>query len=494
MNVNKLPGSDPIYAIVATVRALLLVELKSKQITPLEWDRPEYYGISWRPEGPELLLSHSMLDNNALKDISSYAMSEVGVLSEGAFTTEPFLSQPHQITFASDGRVICTNTGRNSISIFDPDKPSVVHEARISSARWDRLSPDDVLGDHLNSVFEKNGMLYAIAHRHGKGSALATFSFPDLEWLKLEPVRNRTGLHNIWITDDRQRISCHSEAGSLIELTSGEILWESGSPIYTRGLAASADFVLVGESERTQRASRRHSMSGLWLIDRSTWRALDYFCLGAYGAVHEVRLLNVADEAHHGHLFAGVETLLTRDRRNDIATERLAASTRAYRSRSIWKSFDLIFGSPVSSENGGQMANAEDLCLSIYRAQAQSTPFLAFSYSIDNQEIESHTAIVAYRGQGSDSDMDALLIQRVSDTEAEMSAWNHDGRSWSRCADTAIENVPLSGDVRFSVDSEGPKLEINGLKFSGKCLDDFPANSGTLGIRWLGATIWPAKD
>jgi hypothetical protein len=492
--VDKLPGSGPLYAIVATVRALLLVELKSKRITPLEWNRPEYYGITWRPEGPDLILSHSMLDNNELRDIASYAMSEVGVLSEGPFIAQPFLSQPHQITFASDGRIICTNTGRNSISIFDPSRPNLIQEARVSDVRWDRLSPDEVPGDHLNSVFEKNGVLYAIAHRHGKGSALAKFSFPDLELLAIQPIKNRTGLHNIWVTDDGQEISCHSEAGSVIDLRNGEILWDSGSPVYTRGLAASVDFVLIGESERARRDSRRHSMSGLWLVDRSTWQAIDYFCLGSYGAVHEVRLLNIKDQAHHGHLFAGLDALMKRDRREEMAAERLSASNRAQRSKALWKSFDLVFGSPVSTENGGQIADSGNLCLVVQRTKNQPDRNLNFSFSIASPEAESHMAIVAYRGQGGDADMDALLIQRVGETEAQMSRWIHDGRSWNRRDETPIAGLPLSGDGCFSVSSEGVSLEINGKSFSGSCVDDFPTDSGTLGIRWLGATIWPAME
>ena len=490
--MNELPGSDPIYAVVATVRALLLVELKSKAVTPLEWDRPEYYGISWQPNGKDLILSHSMLDNNALMDVSSYAMSEVGVLSEGTYTTQPFLSQPHQIVFASDGRIICTNTGRNSISIFDPAKPNILQEARISDARWDRLSRDDVPGDHLNSVFEQGDLLYTIAHRHGKGSALATFSFPELELRTLDSVKNRSGLHNIWVTADGQRISCHSEAGSLIELNNNSVLWDSGSSVYTRGLAASADYVLVGESQKTERASRRHSMSALWLLDRQTWKALDYFCLGSYGAVHEVRLLSIKDEAHHGHLFAGLDSLLKRDRRVDMAAERLSASNRAQQSKALWKTFDLVFGSPTPAENGGQMATSTNLCLLIHRVQNQLEQDLNLSYSLDYSAGESHMAIVAYRGRGGDSDMDALLIQRVDETEAEMSRWVHDGRTWIRRADIAVHGLPLSGKINFKVDAEGVKMRINDRPFSGEWLDDFPASSCTIGVRWLGATIWPA--
>jgi len=264
--------------------------------------------------------------------------------------------------------------------------------------------------------------------------------------------------------------------------------------VYTRGLAASADFVLLGESERAPRASRRHSMSGLWLLDRNTWQALDYICLGSYGGVHEVRLLNIKDEAHHGHLFAGIDALLTRGRQEDLTAERLSASTRARRSKAMWKSFELIFGSPVPADNGGQSADSETLCLLIQRAQDQPGGTLSFSYSIGHQEEESHMAIVAYRGQGGDSDMDALLLRRISQRDAQMSSWSHDGRSWTRRADIAIDGLPLSGDVQFKVTHEGVKLEINGQQVSGDCLDYFPIDSGALGIRWLGATIWPAKE
>ena len=108
-----------LYAIISTPRFLLLIDLTSKRVTPLESGREEYYGISWFPDDNELLLSHSLVDNSSLVGISSYAMSEVGILSKGKFSTPGFLSQPHQIFCATDGRVICTNTGRNAVCTVD---------------------------------------------------------------------------------------------------------------------------------------------------------------------------------------------------------------------------------------------------------------------------------------------------------------------------------------------------------------------------------------
>ena len=94
------------YALVATTSWLLLVDLKSKQVQPVEKERPEYYGISWFPGDKELVLSHSGLDNASLVDIAAYAQSETGWLSKGGLSSRTFLSQPHQILCAPDGKVI----------------------------------------------------------------------------------------------------------------------------------------------------------------------------------------------------------------------------------------------------------------------------------------------------------------------------------------------------------------------------------------------------
>ena len=95
------------YAIVATTGWLLLVDMQSRQVQPLEQNRPEYYGISWFPGSEELVLSHTGLNNADLIDIAGYAQSERGWLSQGSASSRTFLSAPHQILCAPDGRVIC---------------------------------------------------------------------------------------------------------------------------------------------------------------------------------------------------------------------------------------------------------------------------------------------------------------------------------------------------------------------------------------------------
>ena len=476
---------DEFYALVSTTRALLLVELGAKRVVPLEWDRGEYYGISWFPVSEDLVLTHSLLDNASLVDLATYAQSEVSILSAGTRETKGFLSAPHQIVCGSDGRVICTNTGRNAVFVLDLKRPDIVQEARISPARWDRLDLGNPIGDHLNSVFEKNGVLYVVAHRHGKGSALATFSYPDLQLIGVEPIKNRTGLHNIWVTEEGQRIACHSEAGSVIELNTKAPLWTSGCSIYSRGLAATSDFVLVGESQKSKRELRRASMSGLWLLDRKTWQPMDYFFLGPYGGVHDIRLLNVRDEAHHGHVFAGTTALLALDRGKLLAEERIEVSRRARIAREVWKPFELVFGTP--EVDNGVLKASEDLCLMI-NPSPEATE-IGIRYELNESSIDAHVSVVLYRGAGSDTHMNALLIQRRSETEASLSLWLHDGSRWVVESAEPILGLPLRGRIQLTRENAEMQLEIDGRVIPGELLNRIRAQVGLLGVRWIGASV-----
>lgn len=150
------------HALVATSSYLLHVDLVSKEVVPVEASRTEYYGISWFEDDIGLTLSHSGLDNQTLTGIDTYALSEVGWISCGERESRRFLSQPHQILCAPDGRVVCANTGRNVVSALDLARPGLYHEAGVGPARWDRLAPDRQTGDHINSVFIKDEERVAI--------------------------------------------------------------------------------------------------------------------------------------------------------------------------------------------------------------------------------------------------------------------------------------------------------------------------------------------
>lgn len=480
-------------ALVATTQYLLQVDLENKVITPLEAERPEYYGISWFPGGKELVLSHSGLDNADLTNISEYAQSEIGWISFGGVNTSPFISQPHQILCATDGRIVCANTGRNSVTVIDLHKPGYFQEARISPARWDRTSLEDIAGDHLNSIFEQRGKLYVLAHGHSNGSQLATFSYPELGLISLEAVPNRSGLHNIWLTEDGQKISCHSESGALVDLQSKSALWEAGLPVYLRGLAASEEVILIGESQKTGRDLRRSSLSGLWVIDRNSWRALDYLCLGPYGAVNEVRLLDVPDQAHHGALFAGISELRGNDMRLEMSRQRLATAAVANEARHLWRNFEFVFGAPRVGQKGERIAEADQLCLVINKTRAKDK-CLSFDYSLNAGAGQSHiSAVVGYQGRGGDSNMDALLLQPQGTTAA-LSFWQHDGKSWSSIPSVSANGFPLSGRLKVTSHKDHVKLSIEGQEVICLPAARLQAVVEPFGIRWIGASVKPCSE
>lgn len=481
---------DPIFAIVATPGNLLLVDLCSRQVILLENERTEYYGISWFPGGKELVLSHTGLDSTKLVDINSYANSELGWLSHGQLRTESFSSAPHQIICASDGRVVSSNTGRNAITVLDLNKPGHFQEKRLSEARWDRLSLQDVTGDHLNSVFEKDGYLYVMAHGHHKGSLLAILSYPELELVNLKSIEGRTGLHNIWVSDEGQKIACHSNVGALIDVDANRIVWEAGSPIFTRGLAVSTDIVVVGESQMTGRDLRHSSISGLWILERDTYKPLDYVFLGPYGAVQEVRLLNVSDLAHHGHIFPFVSELIKNSLLPRKTEERLKACRRLTSIQSAWADMELIYGVPKQLANGGKEAHPDSLCL-IKQLQSfgKTERSLEFSYSLNSNSSDSHVGIVTYQGNGGDTDMHALLVQPFNAIEAGLVLWTNHGVEWVCEHDINIPGLPFAGIIRVSTSEEGLEFYVNSKLVISLSPERLPHLNGALGVRWIGSTI-----
>ena len=187
-------------------------------------------------------------------------------------------------------------------------------------------------------------------------------------------------------------------------------------------------------------------MSGLWLLDRKTWQPMDYFFLGPYGGVHDIRLLNVRDEAHHGHVFAGTTALLALDRGKLLAEERIEVSRRARIARETWKPFELVFGTP--EVDNGVLKASEDLCLMI-NPSPEATE-IGIRYELNKSSIDAHVSVVLYRGAGSDTHMNALLIQRRSETEASLSLWLHDGNRWAAENAQPILGLPLRGRIQLT--------------------------------------------
>src|SRR5690242_14821924 len=84
VSASEEAGSpDSVFAIVSTIHFLLLVDLTTRSVVPIESHRPGYYGISWHAQGEDLVLSHDRAGHITFADLASYAVSEVGTVSCG---------------------------------------------------------------------------------------------------------------------------------------------------------------------------------------------------------------------------------------------------------------------------------------------------------------------------------------------------------------------------------------------------------------------------
>jgi hypothetical protein len=318
------------------------------------------------------------------------------------------------------------------------------------------------------------------------------FSYPDMELIARKSIRGRSGLHNLWMTADGQLISCHSEAGALLDVDGDEVLWEAGTQVYIRGLAVTGDVVVLGETQRTVRGHRRSSMGGLWILDRRSWRAIDYLSLGPFGGVHEVRLLDVPDEAHHNHVFLGLPRLAACDLGADLARQRLASAAAAHVARGCWRGYDLVFGAPETDDMGFRVASPEDLCLAV-RAKAAPNPEVAFDYALHREGQHSNVAaVVDYRGSGADTQMTALLLQAAS-TGAVSSVWRHDGKNWAHLTGAGRGDLPLQGRACLRPVPTGLALMVDGTPVLSVPAAQPVAADGVRGIRWIGARVRPAS-
>lgn len=390
--------------LVATVSALLLVDLKTAAVKVVENHRSEYYGISWWPNSDSIVLSHTDFDNTRLDSLQNYVNSEKGLLSFGQHPSSTFLSDPHQILCAPDQQVITTNTGKNCITIYDKNT-DFRRDIRINDVPWDRFVTDNPYGEHFNSVFLKNNFLYVLAHGWKKGSYILQYTYPQCELIKKYPIKHKTGLHNIWIDEAENIFACHSEAGGLVEVHSNELLWSSSHASFTRGMAVANDIIIIGDSGLISRNNRKSSCGDLWILDRKTFQTLDFIPLGNYGVVREVRILDTLDEAHPNGVFKNIAALENNesnaslnDEQQNRRQKKLITNQVFLENKNTWEKFDFITGA-FAIENSAWLCSQKDISSLLLLKKNPSSHFeLSVEYAFDCPKSGYLGFVFGYKG------------------------------------------------------------------------------------------------
>lgn len=477
-------------ALVSTPHFVLAVDLNCGAVWLVAEGEPEYYGISWFPNADELVLSHTGTDANTLTSIDAIRSSERGWISVGPRALPARLASPHQIVCAPDGRVICTNTGRNAITVLDPAHPGDVEVARISERDWDRLAVGDMSGDHLNSVFLRGRDLYVLAHGHTRGSRLARFEYPTLKLQEVRTIALSTGMHNVWVTDEDQIIVCDSNAGTLTNINSNEVIWRCPSDNfpYLRGLAATSNTIAVGAAATVARSRRSMSETELWLIRREDFTTVAGWRLGNWGVVQEVRFANIVDEAHHGHDFAGLDRLLEGAAEQSPGVPLPICKTANSDECFAWDSFRRLIHAGSFNPHGAFMARQGRVSLFVENEPMQSAE-RSVELDFDLRDgFDHHCAIVLYGGFGGDSHMDAFVLHRTEKSRSSLFHWVHDGSTW-RSPISVRGDLPTRG--RYCVRSSGMVVDVllNGIVVARIPESALSYPLGRLGIRMSGCMV-----
>jgi hypothetical protein len=447
----------------------------------IETDRHEYYGASWFRGDSSLYLSHSgLVDHNHVVSPEEYMLSEVGYLSSGDRTSEPFLSAPHQIRCIEDGIIAATNTGRNCLSLVNARDWSI-RQIRLSEILWDRFGASDRSGKHYNSIEYKNGRLFLVAHNFDKGSFTVELEWPSLRLIEISQHQT-SGIHNLWIRDDGVWLACDSMKNGLIDLKTGKTLWQTDTWSFTRGLAATTRDTYVGSSKIAPRELRGHSETGVWVIDAGTMKTRDYHWLGHFGGVHEVRLIDELDLCH-----AVGALSLSPDNSGVLASEywrdkRLIAAQLRASFNEQWK---IELGDAEPKSGGGLSLPGGTLNLATRRDQTiGSNLTIAARLSIKGR-CEAHSAIVGgYLGPG-DENMIAVLLAGTPKGQIGLELWVNSESQW-RCVFGQAHPL-LSANAKLILRADSIKMLLNECEIFSMVRPN--AVRGRVGVRGINGQV-----
>jgi hypothetical protein len=212
----------------------------------------------------------------------------------------------HQVAAWGDGLLV-TNTGRNSLDYvrFQHDREgSGPDDARRHFFHGHR---HDV--NHVNSVFPcgDEQVLVLLNNKGAHPSEVAALSwdpergFARTGTLTLEDME----CHNVFADGDRLFTNA-SRSGDFValDLAAGREIRRHRFPGYTKGLAVTREWVIVGYSDRAEREDRAHSRGYLAILERESLDLAACVDLNAaverpvIGNVNEVRCLSEPDDGH----------------------------------------------------------------------------------------------------------------------------------------------------------------------------------------------------
>jgi hypothetical protein len=434
--------------LVACPHRLFLVDTADRSVKVVEDQAPEYYGISWTPDGQQLATIHSCIDNASLATLEDYVESERGYLRLGQRTGVQGLSQPHQI-LCTDEHIIITNTGRNCLTLVR-QKDLFYRHIWLDDIRWDRKGRDNPCGLHLNSVYLHEDRLYALAHNYHRGSRVAELTWPGLSLVRWIDT-HASQAHNLWKPTGGPLLTCDTMRGTIAEAESGRIVWRAeAANQLTRGLASDGQFIYVGMSQTSAREHRTASPGGIWLLDRHTWQQVDFLPLPAAGNVHEIRVVDAPDECHHGHILKAVPEV------DAEATQRYQAEVERRLAERKGLGWSVAFGAPEFPGEEVQLVREDQLNLLLAEGVYFKDGVVSATIDAPLSREHRYTGLAArYKGPG-DENMVCVLIEIVK-SRTYVSLWENSDHQWRQLGQTRLGSLP----IKLQMELIGPTCAVH---------------------------------
>jgi len=269
--------------LIGTHKKLLL--MRDRKLYPLAEEDGPFYGITWDYDQIYVGVRYG---GGGMVHMFSPQGKDLGILP-GAY------NEIHQI-FHTGQRLYITSTGIDEVAIWENGDCTI--------RNWTGKDGDTI---HVNSIWvdpQHLDKVYLICHNltsYTKNLSAIIVMDPDLTMVK-KKWRIGGDVHNVWVNDDLIYI-CDSHNTRLLEYTiagAGAISREIPLQRWTRGLAATDKYMVVGESMVGMGLAREQGSFTLNLIDREQWKVVDTIEVDGLGAVFEVRVINERDYAHNG--------------------------------------------------------------------------------------------------------------------------------------------------------------------------------------------------
>jgi hypothetical protein len=100
-------------------------------------------------------------------------------------------------------------------------------------------------------------------------------------------------------------VICNSRNGSLLEVTSGDTIWQfDQDQVMSRGLAVTDEYIFVGISQFGNRLERYWKTGGICVIDRKTFKMIDMVEIPGSGDIQEIRIIGEKDYCHNDQIIS----------------------------------------------------------------------------------------------------------------------------------------------------------------------------------------------